>query len=145
MPNLSLVKVATYDDPIIAHLSRNRLETAGITAFLDGEHHIAMDWMIANAVGGVKLLVAADDAEQAAQILSESLSSENVSPTGPDRTDKLEREDCCPACGSGDTHRERLHRKLIFLSILLLGVPLPFVSRKIACSSCGHRWNGKQT
>ena len=140
MPNDSLVKIATYDDPILPHLARNQLEAENIAVFLDGEHHVAMDWMIANAVGGIKLLVAAEDQEQALEILkrrTESDSAEEQANSSEEAGDELP----CPSCRSPETYRERLKRKLIFLSILFLGVPFPFISRQMICDSCGHKWN----
>jgi len=134
----SLVKIATYDDPIFAHLAQNKLKAENLQSFLDGEHHVAMDWMIANAVGGIKLLVAAEDRDRAIGILEE--------PTGSGKGDSVgtesnqDGEHCCPDCNSRNTFRERLRRKRIFLSLLLLGIPLPFISRRIICEDCGNKW-----
>ena len=139
MSNDSLVKIATYDNPTLAHLARNQLESGNVPVFLDGEHHVAMDWMIANAVGGIKLLVPAQHREHALQILerpSESNSAQHQAERTEEDIDGLP----CPSCRSSDTYREKLQRRLIFLSILLLGIPLPFISRQMICDSCGHKW-----
>jgi len=53
----SLKVVAKYGTPEEAHLIRNRLEAAGIPAFLDGEMSAGWAWHFANAMGGVKVLV----------------------------------------------------------------------------------------
>ena len=58
-----LVVVATFLDPNQAHVVRSHLEAEGIHAALDGEHHVAADWFISNAIGGVKLLVHERDLE----------------------------------------------------------------------------------
>jgi hypothetical protein len=47
----------------------------------------------------------------------------------------------CPACGSADVQRERYARWMVFASLLLLGFPLPFISRKMTCGACRARWN----
>lgn len=137
MPSPSLVEIAAYEDPIFAHLARNRLEGEGLQVFLDGEHHVAMDWFISNAVGGVKLLVAGKDKEEAIRILEQRVVTESE-PSAIETN--VADEHRCPNCSSFDTYREKLRRKLIFMSILLLGVPLPFVSRRIVCDACGNKW-----
>ena len=51
------VIVATYLYPHEAHIARASLESAGIPAVLADEHTINTDWLYAQALGGVKLLV----------------------------------------------------------------------------------------
>jgi DNA-directed RNA polymerase subunit M/transcription elongation factor TFIIS len=134
-----LVVAATFLEPNQAHVVRSRLEAEGIRAALDGEHHISMDWLISNAIGGVKLLVHERDLESAKRILQETCPSIRDEETG-DETDDGVSSEGCPCCGSNDVCRERLKTRLIFLSILLLGIPLPFLSRKMVCETCGHKW-----
>lgn len=139
MPEVMLVNVSTFDDPNLAHIARLRLESEGIQAVLDGEHHVAMDWLITNAVGGVKLLVRDSDHGAAIRILNEkrqNTSDNVVDDVAPDENNLQ----CCPQCGSQETFRERLKRKWIFLSIMLLGFPIPFLSDILICDSCDHKW-----
>jgi hypothetical protein len=63
------VVVATFQNPMEASIARSRLEAEGIRAALDGEHHVAMEWWISGAIGGVKLLVRESDLETARRIL----------------------------------------------------------------------------
>ena len=63
--------VATFDSPIDANLAKNRLEAAGIRAFLADEETVAMTWQFANAVGAIKLQVAARDFNRALDLLAE--------------------------------------------------------------------------
>jgi len=144
MPKSSMIKIATYDDPILAHLARNQLQAAGVQAFLEGEHHVAMDWLISNAVGGIKLLVATDSRDEAIQILEQFHKTDAVPPSEANYSNSSDGAHCCPECSSLDTYREKLRRKLIFLSLLFLGIPLPFFSRRIICDACGHKWFSKQ-
>jgi hypothetical protein len=65
-----LLMIATFQSPVEANLAKNRLEAAGIPAFLEGEEAAAMAWPFANAAGGVKLHVAARDAPQASACLA---------------------------------------------------------------------------
>lgn len=65
-----LVTVATFDDTTRAALARNLLEAEGIPAVLMDESTIAMDWLLSNAVGGIKLQVAPVDVERAEFLLA---------------------------------------------------------------------------
>jgi len=62
--------VAKYGTPEEAHLIRNRLEGAGIPAFLDGETAAGWAWHFANAIGGVRVLVPEEHAHAAEAILA---------------------------------------------------------------------------
>ena len=66
----NLKVVAQYGTPEEAHLLRNRLEAAGIRVFLENETTAAWAWHFANALGGVKLLVAEEDLPAAREILA---------------------------------------------------------------------------
>src|SRR5262245_3733301 len=53
-----LVTVGTFRDLPEAHALKMRLEAAGIPAYLADAELVAMDWLLSNAVGGVKVQVA---------------------------------------------------------------------------------------
>lgn len=67
----SLVTIEEFDKSHVAQVAVLALEQAGIQCFLQNETIVAMDWFMANAVGGIKLQVAAQDATRALGILSE--------------------------------------------------------------------------
>ncbi len=67
----SLVTIEEFDKSHIAQVAVLALEQAGIQCFLQNETIVAMDWFMANAVGGIKLQVAAQDATRAHSILAE--------------------------------------------------------------------------
>ncbi len=69
----NLVTVATFDLPAKARLAQNVLEAAGIKAVVTDETIVAMDWLLGNAVGWVKVQVLEEDAERAVAALEESL------------------------------------------------------------------------
>ena len=60
-----LVTVGSYTDPIQAHIAGGRLESEGIPVVIADEHLIWGNWMLSNALGGVKLQVPFSRAEQA--------------------------------------------------------------------------------
>jgi hypothetical protein len=66
-----MVTVANCNLAAQAHAMRMRLEAAGIPVFLADELTIAMDWLLSNAIGGVKVQVAERHAPRAAEILDE--------------------------------------------------------------------------
>ena len=64
-----LITIQKYWDLTAAYVDRNRLEAEGIRTLIDGETTISLFGHLANAAGGVKLMVAAADAERASEIL----------------------------------------------------------------------------
>ena len=66
-----LSTVATFQDPVAAALARNYLQSHGISACLIDETTIATDWMISNAIGGIKLQVSCLQFERAELLLAQ--------------------------------------------------------------------------
>ena len=66
-----MVTIATCSKVEEAHLLRMRLEAAGIPAWLRDENTIQWDWLYLNALGGVRVDVADEDAEAAKAVLAE--------------------------------------------------------------------------
>ncbi len=66
-----LVTVATYDLPAQAAMARNALESAGVRSVVTDAEVVAMDWLLAPAVGGIKVQVGAADADQAVAVIRE--------------------------------------------------------------------------
>ena len=60
----SLVTIEEYDKSYLAQVAVVALEQAGIQCFLQNETIVAMDWFAANAVGGIRLQVAAHDPDR---------------------------------------------------------------------------------
>jgi len=67
--------VATYDEVYKAELAKTALEEEDIIAVLHDTQIVAADWMMSNAVGGVKLKVREEDGERACRILSEKMTA----------------------------------------------------------------------
>ena len=47
----------------------------------------------------------------------------------------------CPRCKSNNTARKKQTGYLIMLSILLLGLPLPFFKKSYYCFDCDYEWS----
>ena len=150
----SLVTIATFSQPFEGHIVRTRLESEGIRCFVADEHTVAANWFYSNAIGGVKLQVREADQDLARSVVEDALSQldetqDNAvdwSEVNPDWTyddDDEEGQVRCPSCDSTEVYYEKFSRPLVFLSILLLGIPIPFLSRRWNCQSCGHHWKMK--
>lgn len=132
-----LVTIAAFREPIEAHLARSRLECEGVRCALADEHIVGVYWLSASAVGGVKLQVGEQDRERALRVLEEVSARSAASAEWV--TGDLDAPRC-PGCGSLRVESQRFDRRLVFLSWLLLGVPLPFLRRWQRCGRCGGRW-----
>src|SRR5262245_5577731 len=66
-----LVTVASYDDAVSARLAFNHLREAGLPAVLMDENTVAMDWLLSNAIGGIKIQVNPKDATAARQLIDD--------------------------------------------------------------------------
>ncbi|AMV30217.1 hypothetical protein VT84_37845 [Gemmata sp. SH-PL17] len=71
-----LVTIARFDLAGQAHIARNALDAAGIKAVITDEAIVAMDWLLSNAVGGIKVQVLEEDADRALAVLEQALGSD---------------------------------------------------------------------
>ena len=129
--------VATFWDAGAANIARLKLESEDIACYLIDEHIVGTYWLWSNALGGIKLRVPATDAARAAELLDRSATA--PARAGDDQP-LYDGQVKCPRCGSEDIHKTRLDRRLVFLSILLLGAPLPIFRRRTRCEACGFDW-----
>ncbi|MDY6863730.1 MAG: DUF2007 domain-containing protein [Thermodesulfobacteriota bacterium] len=136
-----LITVATFSQAIEAHLSKIRLESEGIECFIADEHVVAINWFLSNAVGGVKLKVKELDAERAAEILRQEPVATDFKETKVN--EGYYDEPQCPFCSSLNIYYEKFSRRLVFISILFLGFPFPFLKRQWRCRECGYKWKAR--
>jgi hypothetical protein len=64
-----LVTIVTFDQAAQAELAKNELEEEGVRAIVTDATIVTMDWLLSNAVGGVKVQVWEEDAEKAVAVL----------------------------------------------------------------------------
>lgn len=139
-----LVTIATFDQPAKARLAQNALQVAEIQAVVNDESLVAMDWLLSNAVGGVKVQVWEEDADRAVQALEREFGSDGAG-LGPVNMDEkelaAEAEAAEPEDGPRSAEppnsdradeqvpavvpesREDFARRMVFASILGLFVP----------------------
>ena len=129
------VTLATYDNYINASFHKQKLEDAGIMCYLGDENTVTMQWMLSNAVGGIKLRVLSDDVEEAIKILSTKAEQIPVDYT-------IENNDLiCPRCRSNNTITEKYSKSIFAASWLFLGFPIKANPMKTSrCFYCGNIW-----
>ena len=136
-PKLDLQKLVTirqFRDLPEALLAKGCLESAGIECFLRDDNMVRLDWFISNFIGGIKLCVRQEDAQNALQLLDEPiLEGLYVQGVG------LYEQPRCPKCGSLDINFRELDRPVAYLSAFLR-VPIPLQRKAWRCHDCNAEW-----
>lgn len=133
-----LITIGQYSQGTYAHIAKGKLESSGIECVILDEHLISINWLYSNALGGVKLQVKSSDVERAKAILEEK------EETKPEEIKKKDKNIIyCPKCDSDEIYFEKFDKKPVFMSWLLLGIPIPFIKRKLKCYNCGYQWKNK--
>jgi hypothetical protein len=107
-----------------------RLHAEGIETFIPDQHTVLANAMYGNAIGGVRIQVEERDFARAMEILHGS-----VPPASPGMF-------ACPACRSDAVTYEKYSRRVAFLMLLFLGIPLLWKKRQFTCQACRHQWKG---
>lgn len=102
-------RLASFDDPISARIVKNQLAFAGIRAFLDNEQTVGTDWGLSQAMGGIHVLVSADDFEAARAVLDESPNSGDLEQAADDSANEARSSVEHLADGGGDDVPEEDH------------------------------------
>ena len=69
---MEYIQVRAFDNYIYAHISLSMLQDAGINCHLKDEFTVTIDPFLSPALGGMKLMVHASQAEHALQLLEET-------------------------------------------------------------------------
>jgi len=132
----SLVTLQHFRDIPEALLAKGKLESAGIDCILADGNLVRMDWLLSNAIGGIRLQVRQQDLEFARALLDE--------PIPPEFQDEDLGETFlqprCPRCYSLDIGFEKLNRFWTYGLWLLLSVPIPIRKANWKCYTCGVEW-----
>jgi hypothetical protein len=131
----NLVTIRSYRDLSQAIVARAVVESAGIYCFLKDENFVRLDWQMSNLIGGIRLQVAAADADAAEAVLAQPVPDSFAVEDQPDF-----KQPRCPRCSSTDIAWERRGRKAALFSLYLFSVPLPRGSESWFCNSCDLHW-----
>jgi hypothetical protein len=129
-------KIVTLDifyDPMLAEITRGRLEANGIDCFIADDINVSLNLLYTITYGGVKLRVFEHDIEKCRQILAEDV-------TLLDEVEITE-ETICPYCHSANVrYGAATVRKTNWFGIItaFLFFTYPFYARKAwHCFNCG--------
>lgn len=133
----AVITVGNYPDLASAHLAQSVLEAEGIDSVIPDENLAGIDWQMGTALHGVRLQVAAEDADDARALLATLLVEDDAVPDPA--------EPHCPRCGSADIRTARWKHRLkavtLFMPILLLIWPIVWlIPLRRTCNPCGNRW-----
>ncbi|MCF6285206.1 MAG: DUF2007 domain-containing protein [Candidatus Hydrogenedentes bacterium] len=127
------VVVGTFPEAMAAHLVRMQLDAEGIDSYLADENIVSIYPLYFSAIGGIKLMVREEDAQAAFRII-EGVESEAF-------TRYKSKQAVCPVCGSEHVGEKPLaYLRTLVLTILTIGLFLPFFYRSRKCEDCGHTW-----
>ena len=133
---MSFSTIATFENPIDAHLLRVELENAGFTVYIADENLIGVQPLFSNAIGGVKVQVPAEQKDDAILHIN-NLAEEN------------KKNARCPQCESTKIQfnfkSSRSGKSLLshFIALLTFTYPL-FVSRVNRCLDCNFEFTDEQ-
>jgi hypothetical protein len=122
-------------NPWDAQVTRALLNSEGVPAFLENEHHVTAYWPMSRMLGGVRLMVPVEHMDTARAVFA-------LRDQG-DLQAALEKEyppeaATCRSCGSNAISEERDWVMIVFAVFLLLKATIIFPPRKLKrCAACG--------
>lgn len=128
---MKFVPVWSYDNYVSAHIAMGRLEEDGFNCWLKDENTVTIDPILTNAVGGIKLMVAETEAQNAFEILKQ-LQREHKATTA------------CPKCNSHNievvsTPRKASNWASAIIGFLFTSYAMP-VETVNHCFNCGNEF-----
>lgn len=140
-----LVTVETTYDIFEAEFLRNRLEGEGFEVFLADENIVGAYNLLAGAVGGIKIKVFSDDADDARTLIERLREAETEAAENPNFGEQVDTGwGVCEICLSRDLtpEREFLGWKWILAFFM---IPSVVAKRKLVCNNCGNQWLEEKT
>jgi hypothetical protein len=131
-----LVTLRHFRDIPDALLAKGKIESAGIDCSLADGNLVRMDWLWSNAIGGLRLQVRQEDAEDALAILDEPIPEEFTA----EELGEPYTQPHCPSCDSLDIGFESLDRFWTYGLWLVLQFPVPVRKNNWKCYACNAEW-----
>lgn len=129
-----LIRIASYQNAIEAHLARGRLEAEGIPAYVCHEHHVTANWLSSLALQGVKIYVHLMNGDRAKEVIA-------AHDRGEYALEDEEQVLVCPRCQSTESSRHRMSWKSALLTTNLVAIPLYFRWATMKCDTCRYEWD----
>jgi len=130
-----LVVIRRFSTVPEARVAQSVVDAAGIPSDLADDNIIAADWLYSNLVGGVKLRVPADRAEEAVVLLDTTAEPLDDPSSGTEHP--FDTGDRCAVCGVADFEALTQGRRGAIATLFFLGVPLVRVRHVRRCRHCG--------
>ncbi|MGD0304930.1 MAG: hypothetical protein ABSC71_08895 [Candidatus Acidiferrales bacterium] len=130
-----MVIVERFRDLPPALIAKGFLDSAGIKSFLVDETMVRMDWLLSQAIGGVKLAVKQEDLEAAKETLAQGWESPIEFPDG-----ETVPHPRCPQCNSPDVSYQALNKRASLPPVLVLNIPVRSNYPGWHCNHCGVLW-----
>jgi len=128
------VMIRRFRDLPEASIAKSILDSAGIESYLADDNLVRMDWFYSNLIGGIKLFVREEDAQEANNLLDQGV-PEKFDVDTPGQYEQPR----CPKCQSFDVSFDGLDKQASYAA-LFVSLPIPFTNKDWKCHSCGHRW-----
>ena len=135
------VTIAAFDNPLEANILKSKLESEGIECFLPDENIISVNMLYSTAVGNIKVQVQKKHLKNAKEILTRDEGGLRSKTT--DSESSIEALTRCPNCNSFHLEEYIIKKKYPWISILFLGFPVIFTSKKWKCGECNTVWSEK--
>jgi DNA-directed RNA polymerase subunit RPC12/RpoP len=137
----NIITLTIENDLTSAYIIKGLLEEHDIECFIANENITTANPLYMNAVGGLRIQILENDIEVAEDILANYRRDMLAADTEKEMPlEDNETKVRCPKCGSDDVRKEDVSAMAFVFSILLLGIPIPFLKRKYHCFNCQNEW-----
>jgi hypothetical protein len=130
-----LVLVRRFSTVHEARVAQSVVSAAGIPCDLADHHIVAANWLYSNLVGGVKLRVPYEQAEEALSLLDTAAEPLDDPSSGTEHP--FNSGDRCSVCGVADFEALTQGRRGAIATLFFLGLPLVPVRHVRRCRHCG--------
>lgn len=142
----TMVTVHRFQFPSEAYALKALLESAGIPVVLINENLIGINPLMSNMLGGVKVMVAKVDEEEARELIKSYFEKPENTQTPLDprwKNEFDEVETWCPNCEAFPVYAKKQHANVFISGLISLILFLPFSvlgQKKHFCARCLHEW-----
>jgi hypothetical protein len=127
------IPIATCSDTLEASMIQMELESSEINCELENEFTVGVNPLLANAVGGIKITVSIENAENASRVLAKHYENK--------AKEEAERAKICPRCKNNNGQSIKRPHWVGIITVLTLGAFSVFYAwPKYECPDCRNKW-----